>query len=139
MVKEKKKQIKRINFRINAMTWGIVLLAIVVCVYIDFIETKVASISLTMYVSFITLLSFKNVILVWAICRMRSYIKKIGAVPNEKVMVIHFVNVAIFVCFAATSKTFTWVSYHYKAEGDHCRAMDWLNIGASVLIAQGVF
>ena len=45
-----------------------------------------------------TLLTMKSLILVCAICRFHSFIKsiKVYAMPNRKLMTVHFINVAIY-------------------------------------------
>ena len=50
-----------------------------------------------LYISSCILLIFKNAILVFSICRFKSFIKTIEyAMPNQKLIRIHFSNVFIY-------------------------------------------
>ena len=78
-----------------------------------------------------TLLTFKSLILVWAICRFNSFIKsiKVYAMPNRKLMVCHFINVAIYtVSLAMGSALYVQALRSESSDGPEKSDKYWISL-----------
>ena len=61
---------------------------------------------------------FSNCIIIYAVCKMRSTIKKIGQqFANESLMLIHFVNFTVYSLFEIEMAV-VYVLFRYKCDDD---------------------
>ena len=92
------------------------------------------------YISSGILLAFKSVILVYAICCLREFIKTIQfAMPNELLMLIHFTNVTIYILLLALSAIFYIIFVYRTNDGSECEAAKhWFGFSL-VICLQAIF
>ena len=104
VIKIQKESIKGIDRCIMVLNILMVLLFASICFFI-----YVFGFDEYLYISSGALLILKNVILVYSIYRIRSFVKTIDyALPNEKLMWIHFFNVFVYtVLYIVTGSLFT--------------------------------
>lgn len=106
-----------------------------------FLMTSKTYMIVYIYMGCCIILVIKSAILIWALCRFKSFIKTIElfAIPNEKLMILHFINVAIYVTVQVVASVLYYIAIHSKEEGNQLKYEKVWLIFSFFLGFQGLF
>ena len=108
---ERRQKLNRINACTHLLNLAVVLLALASC--------SVAIIaSEYIYIASCCLITFKNVILGYSIIRFQNFTKeKKFTLPNERLVILHFTNIAIYTILYVACCAFNILFENRKADG----------------------
>ena len=106
------------KLRLNNISWGIHLLNLVIVLLALGSCSVAIYASEYIYIASCCLLSFKNVILGYSILKFQSFTKsKKYTLPNERLVVLHFTNIAIYTLLYITCCAFNILFENRKDDG----------------------
>ena len=123
IITKKKARVEEIEYNIHIMN-GIYILCAIGGTLTSLIDNQY------FYISTCCLLVFKNIILVFSICRISNFIKTLdNAAPNQKLMIIHYFNVTSYTVIYVLSSYFyiRFVAYeddYKKTNSQHDKLLE---------------
>ena len=117
IVRKQKASIRKINFSLTLFTIGIAVINVVNCFLFetnsDHIDGKLGN----MYVILMPIIDlFTLSILVISVIRIRRTIKSVkSAFPNDRLIIVHFINLTIWIILASTAIVWNDQAMHLHA------------------------